>query len=461
MSKNSNFFNLLLRKYSYGGTIQSLVKGVVLAEGKKKEIRILNININPKRGRFFINNIKNLEIYKILEYEKFNLKIKDIKYYTSLIFALFKILIKKYIFFSLLFKIFFFLRFLNYKKSKDNFSKFINDQDYFDGVYSSLNLNYLKKININFTEGEFQKIYLNRKSFDLKINATEKEFIKNNYDIDLNEKFICYFNREKAYNLKFKDLKKNNNFLWYNRIDFDLSINSIIKDEIKIVDIGSSNKDILEIKNFIKAKYRKNHSEKIDFILAKNCQFFLSTGGGKVELANLFKKPILKVDHEYNIINNFDFSTNKDHIILPNIYSKKKKRFLSLYEQFTNLDKLFPGLKNNLNFKLNYDDFALVKNSQKEINDLYIHHNFCEIELKKNKELQLELFEIKYDFLKKRVPEYFTLLSTNYPENPQICKKFYSNNFEYSDYLDNKTSQFNKNYFNSDLKVLKTSSELT
>ena len=45
MSKNSNFFNLLLRKYSYGGTIQSLVKGVILAEGKRKEIRILNINI--------------------------------------------------------------------------------------------------------------------------------------------------------------------------------------------------------------------------------------------------------------------------------------------------------------------------------------------------------------------------------------------------------------------------------
>ena len=47
-------------------------------------------------------------------------------------------------------------------------------------------------------------------------------------------------------------------------------------------------------------------------------------------MAKIFKKPTLKVDHEYNIINNFDFSTDKDNIIFAKFLVKSKKDFYLL-----------------------------------------------------------------------------------------------------------------------------------
>ena len=54
---------------------------------------------------------------------------------------------------------------------------------------------------------------------------------------------------------------------------------------------------------------------------------FISTGGS--EIGKIFKKPTLKVDHEYNIINNFDFSTEKDNIIFCKVFSRVKKDFIN------------------------------------------------------------------------------------------------------------------------------------
>ena len=90
-------------------------------------------------------------------------------------------------------------------------------------------------------------------------------------------------------------------------------------------------------------------------------------------MAKIFKKPTLKVDHEYNIINNFDFSTDKDNIIFCKVFSKIKKRFLSIEEQFNSLDSLFPKIKYNLNFEFNYDDYEIVQNSIMKLKHLLIH----------------------------------------------------------------------------------------
>ena len=40
----------------------------------------------------------------------------------------------------------------------------------------------------------------------------------------------------------------------------------------------------------------------VNYYLSSKAEFFVSTGGGKSELARLFKKPILRVDHEYDVI---------------------------------------------------------------------------------------------------------------------------------------------------------------
>ena len=104
-------------------------------------------------------------------------------------------------------------------------------------------------------------------------------------------------------------------------------------------------------------------------------------------MPRLFKKPILRIDHEYNIFNNFSFSTLKDNIIFCNVYDIELKRFLSIKEQFNNLDKMFPKFKH-----LNYDRFKLVKNSKDEIKNLISNRLFDEKKLSDYREKNKEKF---------------------------------------------------------------------
>ena len=168
-------------------------------------------------------------------------------------------------------------------------------------------------------------------------------------------------------------------------------------------------------------------------MISKKSEFFISTGGGISELPRLFKKPILRIDHEYNIFNNFSFSTLKDNIIFCNVYDTELKRFLSIKEQFNNLDKMFPNFKH-----LNYDRYKLVKNSKDEIKNLISNRLFDEKKLSVYREKQREIFDIKNYFFKKNFFDFEHKVNCFNPKNPYINWDFYQKSINYSDYLEEK-----------------------
>ena len=193
-------------------------------------------------------------------------------------------------------------------------------------------------------------------------------------------------------------------------------------------------------KFYIDLKKGNYNQEEYKYLISKNCEFFISTGGGISELPRLFKKPILRIDHEYNIFDNFSFSTLQDNIIFCNVYDKELKRFISIKEQFNNLNKLFPNFKN-----LNYDKFQLVKNSKSEIKNLICNRLFDEKKLKVCRDIQREIFDIKnFFFQKKNFFEFEHKLSQFNPKNPYINWDFYKKSIDYSDYLEEKTINYNK-----------------
>ena len=88
----------------------------------------------------------------------------------------------------------------------------------------------------------------------------------------------------------------------------------------------------------------------------------------------------------------------------------------------------------------------LVKNSEDEITNLVSNYEFDEKKISSHINNQLEIFEIKHDFVKKNLPDYFYLVNEFYPKNPYIHYDFFEKNKHYSDYLENKTKDFNKSF---------------
>ena len=447
MVKKNNFINCYIRKYSYGGIMDVLIKVTSLSTFFKRKIRVIELDVNPKKkGGLLIRNVKDKNSYKNLFYEKKDYLIKDFESYLQKYLLIIRIFCVKYSFFSILIKAIFVLFNLNFKIAKKNFSVFFNEKKIFDANYNSSNLNYLKSIGLNLNPGDFQKCYLNRKSFEILNEEQERKIIENKNIFNFDRNFFCFYLREQEYDTRFTYLDKRDDVIWYNSKDFEKALINLINREFMPVNIGFENTKKLNHVKYFDLKLNDLNSEKINYIFAKNSKFFLSTGGGKSDLAKLFKKPILRVDHAYNVINNFDFSTESDHIIFCHVYCKNKKRFLSIKEQFQSLNKLFPSISHG-KIIFNKEDFLLVKNTEEEILELTKNFSFQKNKIEEQKINQSEVFEIKQTFVKKNMPDYFLKLSTNYPKNPLICKSFFNKNHNYSEYLEEKTINFNKQLF--------------
>ena len=445
MTLKKNNFNIFPRKYSYGGIMDCLIKSIPLASFYEKKIKIIDLNINKSiNGDFFIKNISNKNSYKNLNYNNEKIVFNDFEIIFEKLKYIIKLLILRNKFFSILVKVFFVFFYISPVKAKTKFRLFFNRQNYYNANLDDKNFSYLKSLNINLEKGKLQQIYLDRKSFDIINEEKENLNFKKLNLFELDDNYICFYIREKKFNLDNSNLKKNDDVIWYRKKSFLPTFKKIFENNLKIVDFSLLEEN-LEIKNKLYFNLEKLNikSELINYVIAKRSKLFLSTGGGKSELAKLFKKPILRVDHAYNVINNFDFSTNKDHIIFCNIYSKKRKRFLSIKEQFENLNFLFPYIGNVTNFKFNYQDYIMVENSEEEILNLFKNYNFNKDVVTKNKNNQKEIFNIKRYYLEKNSPDYFYNGNSNYPENPLICEDFFKNTAEYSDYLELKTKKFN------------------
>ena len=78
MVKKNNFINCYIRKYSYGGIMDVLIKVTSLSTFFKRKIRVIELDVNPKKkGGLLIRNVKDKNSYKNLFYEKKNYLIKD------------------------------------------------------------------------------------------------------------------------------------------------------------------------------------------------------------------------------------------------------------------------------------------------------------------------------------------------------------------------------------------------
>ena len=439
MSKKN--FYIFPRLYNYGGIMNTLIKAFPLIHHYKLKPKIIHIPLNIKnRGRIFETRMQNLHSYKKLIYDNNENNFSGFDIFIRKANFFIKVICKRYFFWGLIIKFLFLIFNFFPKKAKKKYQKYINSQDFFSGEIDIKNLEYLQKFEIETSQENLQEIYLNRYSFNILNEKKEIEHYKNLNYPNLHKKSVCFHLREQQYNKDFPLLKKNDSVIFYEKKDFEESLQEIINNNYTIYDLSKLDEKIdLNEKFYIDLKKGNYNQEEYKYLISKNCEFFISTGGGISELPRLFKKPILRIDHEYNIFDNFSFSTLQDNIIFCNVYDKELKRFISIKEQFNNLNKFFHNFKN-----LNYDKFQLVKNSKSEIKNLICNRLFDEKKLKVCRDIQREIFDIKNFFFKKNFFEFEHKLSQFNPKNPYINWDFYKKSIDYSDYLEEKTINYNK-----------------
>ena len=158
-----------MRKYSFGGTLDTFTKIIPIAAQYKTNINLIDLNINPKKnGDLFIKNINDLNFIYHLKYNNLNFLFKNKIIFKEQILFYIKTLCSKYNFFSLLVKLTFLILFMSVERARNKYRDFFHKQNYTDNLYTQKSYNYFKKLRVLLNEGDFQKIYLQRKSFDIK-----------------------------------------------------------------------------------------------------------------------------------------------------------------------------------------------------------------------------------------------------------------------------------------------------
>ena len=438
--RKKNFY-IFPRLYNYGGIMNTLIKAMPLAHYYKLNPKIMHIPINIKNyGKIFEKNMQNLHPYKKLIYKEKKNNFSGVDIFIKKANFLIKVICKRFFFLGLILKFGFLIFNFFPSRAKKKYQKYINSQNFYSGEIDKQNFEYLREFEIEISQEKLQEIYLNRESFNILDEKKEIEYFKNLNYPELYNKSICFHIREEQYNKANPNLKKNNFVIFYKKEDFKDALNEIIKEKYTVYDLSKLNEETkLDTKYYIDLKKGNFNQEEYKYLISKKSEFFISTGGGISELPRLFKKPILRIDHEYNIFNNFSFSTLKDNIIFCNVYDTELKRFLSIKEQFNNLDKMFPNFKH-----LNYDRFKLVKNSKDEIRNLISNRLFDEKKLSVYREKQREIFDIKNFFFKKKFFDFEHKVNCFNPKNPYINWDFYEKSIDFSDYLEEKTINFSK-----------------
>ena len=445
-SKKKETMHVAPRLHSFGGTLDCILHSIILSTNLDIKINFLFVKDHTK-----IILDKSINHNKLLNFFKF----EDINFEKNFIIKLKKKLfvsLKNFILFKNFVKIFFFLKKLNLVKIKKNFKSFYDYPDYFDGVKNEKNFLYLKNLTKNRSINNYQEMYFNRKPFQLnnELKKLSNDLLVN-YNLEENN-YSCLYLREKIFDNKFIHLNKKRSKVFYELSDLFKLLNYSKTSEYNLVKIKNliNNKSDLEIKKnkfFLDLNNEKEISYMHEFCFASKCSFFISTGGGKSEIARIFNKPILRIDHEYNVLRNSSMSTRFDQIILPHVYSKEKKRFLSLKEQFENLDSIFPEVGRSSKFEINdyfnNDLYICIKNTQEEILELFKGFSKDINLVNEIREDQKKLFDIKKFNLSNHLSHEFIMSTEFYPENPLISEKFFNKYYEYSDDLEEKTNLYN------------------
>ena len=197
--------------------------------------------------------------------------------------------------------------------------------------------------------------------FDILIqNLNKQQMLELVYQLGIppNAWFVCLHVRESGFrNDKGRREHRNSNINSYIP-----AINHITSNGGWVVRMGDDSMSKLpNLKNVIDYPHTSFKSELMDLVLIKLCYFFIGCQSGIFDVAKLFNKPVLLV----NMINwTFGGPLHyQDRGILKHLYSKNKKRYLSINEMYTS-----DWSVQNINSTVN-SDYSFADNTEQEIFD--------------------------------------------------------------------------------------------
>ena len=168
--------------------------------------------------------------------------------------------------------------------------------------------------------------------FDLKELNDGENFLKK-IGIDKNDKFVCIHNRSNCYRNEPFNSVRNSSIE-----NFEKGIKFLLDNNIKVIRMGrdEKNKFDLKSKNFFDYSSSNFQNDFLDFYLISKCQFFIGAPSGPIEIARVFRKPIL-VHNIFNLVDMIHYDGNFEKIIIPKkIRSIITKKYLNFTETITN-----------------------------------------------------------------------------------------------------------------------------
>lgn len=233
------------------------------------------------------------------------------------------------------------------------------------------------------------------------INEKKLKIDLNNLGISENDWFVCLHVREGGFK---KDWDNPLNANIENYID---AINEIVNRGGNVIRVGDNSMTKLpNIKGLIDYPFTTFKNSEMDLYLLKKCKFFICMGSGPLDAANLLFRKRLLLINTAQYLHGLPFNKGS-YAIFKQVYSKNKKRFLSLREYMLDAE--------NINNKWWIsDDHQLYENNKKEI-----------------KQAVIEMLDYN-DSLPR------TYLQNQFRIQYEKCIKIFQNNFKFSsDELEN------------------------
>ena len=166
-----------------------------------------------------------------------------------------------------------------------------------------------------------------------------------------NKKLILFSSRTKEFHDEIQECNRNSNI--NNQI---LGIKFLISKNYKALKIGKNAKDKINLndQNFIDYSTSEDRSDFLDIYLGSKCEFMISNESGINQLADIFRKPMLIIDH-YHCSAYEKYASNV--IVLPkkfkNLNTGKLIGFVEAYKKlFNNGDPDDPSAVNKLGYEV-------------------------------------------------------------------------------------------------------------
>ena len=234
-----------------------------------------------------------------------------------------------------------------------------------------------------------------------------------------NEKFVTFSSRTAEFHNEKGQSLRNSNI--QNQIT---GVNFLVSKGYKAIRMGKNEKNKINFNdsNVIDYATSVDQNDFLDVYLASKCEFMISAESGINELATIFRKPRLIVDHWS--LSAFE-RYNSDVIILPKKFKNiNTGNFVSFKEAYNRIEernnKKQPNLENS--FDLNKLGYEAIENN--------------EFEIKKAVESMFNWMEKSYSFneiLKIQKKFFQSVVTKNgYKENSKviICPNFYLSNID-------------------------------